>query len=94
MSIDNGLIDNAHKCLINIVNDLDVIHADAGMPRQVTTILDRLNQYAQSHFQREERLQQAVGYKLSEAHHHRHRALTHELDAMRAEWETPAHPRT
>jgi hypothetical protein len=40
MSIDNGLIDNAHKCLINIVNDLDVIHADAGMPRQVTTILD------------------------------------------------------
>jgi hemerythrin-like metal-binding protein len=56
--------------------------------------LIRLNQYAQSHFQREERLQQAVGYKLSEAHHHRHRALTHELDAMRAEWETPAHPRT
>ena len=93
MSIDNGLIDNDHKCLIAIVNDLDVIHPGAGMPKQVTAILRRLNHYAQSHFMREEQLQAAVGYTLADAHHHRHRALTHELDAMRVEWEIVRAPR-
>lgn len=93
MSIDGGVIDNDHKSLIGLINDVEYIQAGPGLPKQVTVILTRLAAYAQAHFEREERLQSAVGYPLRDPHHFRHMALMHELDAMHAEWQIARAPK-
>lgn len=85
MAIDNGLIDADHKCLIAVVNDVDLVAPGPEMPARLMAILDRLNTYAQIHFDREERLQLATGFTYAQAHHARHRSLVRELNAMRAE---------
>ena len=87
MSIDGGIIDADHKCLIDIINDIDSIRIGPEMPTQVGAILARLSLYAQAHFQREERLQVAVTFTYGDAHHHHHLDLTRQLDAMRDEYE-------
>jgi hemerythrin len=92
MSIDGGVIDNDHKYLIAIVNDVDAVGPGPSMPEQLAAILARLDLYAQVHFEREERLQLATGFTYASAHHSRHVALVRELDAMRAECDKAATP--
>jgi len=87
MSIDDGLVDADHKCLIALVNDVDLVAPGPAMPAELMTILDRLSTYARTHFDREERLQLATGFTYAQAHHARHKGLMRELDAMRAECE-------
>jgi hemerythrin-like metal-binding protein len=93
MSIDHGIIDNDHKCLIRLVNDVQVIRPGPGLPKQVAEILERLDAYARAHFEREEQLQSSVTYPQAQAHHQRHVALMGELHTMRSEWEGAHAPR-
>jgi hemerythrin len=93
MSIDHGTIDNDHKCLIRLVNDVEVIRPGPGLPKQVAEILERLDAYAHAHFEREEQLQSSVTFPQAQDHHERHVALMGELHAMRAEWEQARAPR-
>ena len=87
MSVDHGIIDADHKCLIALVNDVDLVGPGPAMSAEVTAILDRLTTYARTHFDREQRLQLATGFTYAQAHQARHRSLMRELDAMRAECE-------
>jgi len=87
MSVDGGVVDADHKCLIAIVNDVDLVEPGPAMAAALTAILDRLGAYAQVHFEREERLQFATGFTFAQAHRASHRSLVRELDAMRAECE-------
>jgi hemerythrin len=88
MSIDDGTIDDDHKYLIGLVNDVDAVPPGPGMPAELAVILARLETYARIHFQREERLQVAVAFTYQLAHHRRHKVLLRELNAMRPECET------
>jgi hemerythrin len=88
MSVDDGVIDADHKCLIALVNDVDLVGPGPAMSAELTVILDRLSAYTRTHFDREERLQLATGFTYAQAHRARHRSLVRELDAMRAECET------
>jgi len=85
MSIDGGLIDNDHRYLIGLVNEVDSVRPSPAMPEQLAAILARLDAYARIHFEREERLQAAAGFPYASAHHRRHADLARQLDAMRAE---------
>lgn len=86
MSVDRGIVDNDHKCLISLVNDVQVIRHGPNLPKQVAEILERVDIYARTHFDREEQLQSAVGFPGAEAHHQHHVDLTDALVAMRADW--------
>jgi hemerythrin len=88
MSIDDGVIDADHKCLIALVNDVDLVGPGPAMPAELTAILDRVGTYARTHFDREERLQLATGFTYAQAHQASHRSLLREFDAIRAECET------
>ena len=86
MSIDNGLIDADHKCLIGLVNEVDAVRIGPAMPSELTVILAKLDAYARLHFGREERLQIATGFTYASAHHRRHGVLLRDLDVTRAEF--------
>jgi hemerythrin len=89
MSIDGGVIDADHKCLIDIVNDVDVVPPGPAMSSALAVILMRLGAYARVHFEREERLQAAALYTDIDAHHRSHGALLNDLDAIRADSDKP-----
>jgi hemerythrin len=84
MSIDGGVIDDDHKCLIGLVNDVDLIASGPTMQLELSLVLAKLDAYARHHFEREERLQIATGFTFAQAHNKRHRSLMRELDTMRA----------
>jgi len=92
MSIDDGMIDDDHRSLIGIVNEVDAIPPGPAMSAQLTVVLARLEMYARVHFQREERLQVSTVFTYQLAHHRRHKGLLRELDAMRVECETISVP--
>jgi hemerythrin len=56
MSIDDGVIDDDHRCLIGLVNEADGITLGPAMPAELGVTLARLDAYTRIHFQREERL--------------------------------------
>jgi hemerythrin len=75
MAIDGDVIDADHRCLIDIVNDVDGVRPGPAMPSELAVILMRLGAYARVHFQREERLQAAALFTDIDAHHRSHGAL-------------------
>jgi hemerythrin len=92
MTVDGGIIDADHKCLIALINDVDVVQPGAWMRADLAVILERLGTYARVHFEREERLQIASGFTYAQAHRSRHRGLMREFDAIAAECKTVAAP--
>jgi hemerythrin len=92
MSIDNGVIDDDHRSLIGIVNEVDTIAPGPAMSAELAVVLARLGAYARVHFEREERLQVGVAFTYQLAHHRRHKGLLRELDAMRMQCETISAP--
>jgi hemerythrin len=85
MSIDGGIIDADHKCLIVLVNDVESIQPGRTMRGELAVIMAKLDAYARLHFEREERLQIATAFTYSQAHHRRHGALMRDLAGMGAE---------
>lgn len=55
-SVGNDELDDQHKGLISIINDLYTAIRDQTAQGELNEILDRLLEYTQSHFEREERL--------------------------------------
>lgn len=85
MSIDGGLIDDDHRCLIGLVNGVDAVAPGSAAKADLILILTKLEIYARLHFEREERLQVAVAFTFQAAHHKRHNGLIRELRDMRSE---------
>lgn len=92
MSIDEGVIDADHRCLIDLVNDVDAVMPGPAMPAELAVILARLHAYAGLHFEREERLQIQTAFTYQQAHHKRHASLLRDLDVMRVACEKAFSP--
>jgi hemerythrin len=83
MVVDGGIIDDDHRHLIDIINSYSYHRARgrAALP-QAIDCLNALKFYAESHFVREERLQQLVSYPDHSRQHAEHRELMASLDGM------------
>ena len=82
MVVDEAIIDEDHKFLIDIVNNFE-----AALNRRVDKItiedgLKALKHYSLQHFKREEELQRLAQYTFCDAHAHEHKDLIKKLDAI------------
>lgn len=85
LSVHDALIDQDHKTLINMVNEL---HDAADLEQDhlsLSKILTRLANYTQEHFQREEDLMQASAYPAFKAHREQHRKLLERVTDLQHE---------
>ena len=90
MSIDGGMIDDDHKCLIGLVNDLESATSGPTMSADVKLIMTRLCLYARVHFEREERLQTMAAFPYEQSHRRHHRNNLRQLLALGDECDTVA----
>jgi len=82
MTVDESVIDEDHKLLIEIVNTFEVALGRKIAPETIDQGLKLLKHYAIEHFRREEELQRAVQYPFLDAHCREHRDLVKRLDAI------------
>ena len=83
MAIDQGLIDDDHRHLIDIINRFGrYLEQGRSGVNDALDVLTALEFYAGTHFEREERLQRLVRYPESPAHGAEHARLRRELTAM------------
>lgn len=84
LSVANDVIDGDHKFLIDIINraERSMIGRDSNSLRAA---LDDLSQYSRVHFEREEKIAEAVGYTQVPGLHQSHTELVAKLDHMRGE---------
>jgi len=67
-SVGDAALDNEHKRLLGIVNDLYVAIQMGHEPKRVQEVVERLAEYTMSHFDHEERVMRGCGYPNFEAH--------------------------
>ena len=82
MSVDGGIIDSDHKVLIGIINEFAAVEATSPVVPTLKGILAKLDQYAKTHFEREERLQKSVSFPFHQAHVRAHEALIRQLSEV------------
>jgi hemerythrin len=84
LSVGVAVLDEDHKKLVGMVNELyDAMQAGHGK-ESLGPILDRLVDYTKFHFAREEKLFGQTGYPEAAPHKQQHDALTHQvLDVQR-----------
>ncbi len=81
MSIDDGgVIDQDHKHLIEIINRFGKSSADGLGKDEASEILYALKFYTQTHFGREEQLQNLASFPYSDEHHQEHVHLIKTLE--------------
>lgn len=85
LTIDNGLIDEDHHILLDIINEFraEVGHFKSSDDAMAT--LESLKLYSEQHFRREEELQRAAKFPYREAHHSEHLLLIQKLEIMMQE---------
>lgn len=82
LSVGVPRIDDDHKQLIAIVNEFGTLSRAAPEPARLKVICDKLLDYANRHFEREERLQLLAGYAGYEEHRDAHNMLIATLEAF------------
>lgn len=85
-SVGVDLIDNDHKLLVSLINQLGDA-TEGGQGRDVVgSVLNVLIEYTEGHFGREELLMEKGGYPDLAAHREHHRALTTTVREMVAQY--------
>jgi hemerythrin len=84
LSVGNDVIDSDHKYLIDIVNRVERCLGTRDLA-QLTDALENLENYSKTHFRREEKIANAVGYDKVAQLHASHAALLERLAALRQE---------
>jgi hemerythrin len=84
LSVGNDLIDDDHRYLIDIINKVEV-SMKANNRVELITILNELEHYGQTHFDREEVVAKAVGYPNAEQLHNSHTELIGSLAKLKNE---------
>jgi len=79
MSVDDGIIDQDHKHLIDIINQFENTAKDGLSLDEALEILYALKFYATTHFQREEQLQMMIEFPFRDAHKKEHQGLLETL---------------
>ena len=79
MSVGNDIIDDDHKNLIGLINEYEAALSMKNpviLKHAITGLVD----YANSHFEREEKLMAAVHYPHLNAHREHHRTLLYRIE--------------
>lgn len=82
MSVGVPLVDDDHRLLVSLVNQLHDSVGDREEREVLGSVLDTLLDYTVFHFQREEKVMEAAGYPGLEAHRHQHNDLTDKVRAL------------
>jgi len=88
MTIDDGVIDQDHKHLIDIINRFEKTAQDGLTLNEGLEILFALKFYASTHFKREEQLQRLIDFPFFEAHKREHEELIEKLTEIIDELKT------
>ena len=80
MAVDESVIDEDHKLLIEIVNSFEAAISRKLAPETIDQGLKLLKHYTVEHFRREEELQRAAQYPFFDAHAREHRDVIKKLD--------------
>lgn len=83
MSVGVPLIDNDHKALIHLINRLHESVSAGDTYDVLDDLLNRLVDYVDIHFTREERVMQACGYAETTEHQAEHKAFVNYIRSMR-----------
>jgi len=84
------VIDNDHKMLFSIVNNLvaEVNGETVSDSRHIESLLEALIEYVDSHFTREELFLEQFGYPKLDEHRDGHDALRRQIDAISDDYQT------
>lgn len=83
-SVGNASIDNQHRQILDIINDLYAALDDGDDFQTVKSLIERLMDYTNTHFQFEEKLMEECGYPNLERHRELHHELRHKTAGMRS----------
>ena len=83
-SVGNTSLDNQHKQILEIVNDLYAAIEEGDDHEVLKPLLDRMLQYTKSHFEFEEQLMQEAGYPDLDHHKELHDELRRKTAGLRA----------
>ena len=81
-AIDGGVIDDDHKTLFGLVNEFNESIPSLESPGQMLSILASIKKHTQTHFPREEKLQQILDFPFCEEHQKEHEALVEKLNGL------------
>ncbi len=84
--IDNGPLDDDHKQLIGLVNELHSATSQGAGQEVVGAIMEQLITYTEQHFSREERVMSATRFGKMLEHQRSHQKLTEELRTLQAKF--------
>lgn len=87
LAIDHGPIDEDHKRLVGLVNDLHTATSEGIGKEVVGDILDKLIQYTQDHLHKEEADMFAAGFPNLERHKIGHQHFVDNLRKLQARYE-------
>lgn len=85
--VGNKLLDDDHRDLIGLVNELHTATSRGEGREVVGSILERLIDYTSSHFEREEAHMEKVGYPKLAQHRLQHEAMLKQARALQARFE-------
>lgn len=85
--VGNDLIDRQHRYLFDLINAFHDAFVEQRERREVLRLLNQLIEYAESHFQDEERLMRESRYPDLERHHAAHARLYERIFALNAKLE-------
>lgn len=76
-------IDEQHKRLLGIINQLHDAMKMGGRPALLAQVVNELVGYTRYHFAYEEKMLEAAAYKELEEHRRKHRAMVAQVEAFR-----------
>lgn len=82
LSVGIDVIDEHHRYLFDLVNDLHEVIAAKQGARDVARILNALSKYAQVHFRAEERMMEHYGYQALDQQKHQHHHFEERVKAF------------
>ncbi len=78
-SVNNAIIDDQHKRLLNILYKLERLVSKGGDKEKMVGLLSNMSDYALEHFKSEEQYMQRIGYPKLEKHKELHSMYTLEV---------------
>lgn len=78
-SVNNAIIDDQHKRLLDILYRMERLVSKGGDPEAMVQMLTEMSDYALEHFKSEERYMQSIGYPQLERHREEHSRYTLEV---------------
>ena len=81
-SVQITQIDEQHKCLVKMINQLHDAMAAGSGKEALDTILVQMKAYCKTHFDTEEQLFAIHGYPEAQAHHQEHQKFIDKVDQI------------